>query len=733
MTLKRDRSNPDLSAHRRSYRHLPLVLLIASTTGFLWWYFLKLFKCPSCYLFVDGADGLKNYFTSVYYVIADSGLWFTGMNYPYGEHIIYTDNQPFWSGLMNLAGTIIPYGGHVVGTINMLMILALLVTVICIYSLLRNMHIPVWLALCASLPIAFLSPQIARFNGHYSLAYTCFIPVFLCLMVWWCRKSHSIARGALLVAWIAIMSYTHLYFLFISVCFVSAYGFVVWVSNRFRWNRILLHPLLVVVMASAVVYLPVKLTDPVKDRPETVYGIQVYTSKPAGTFLPWYAPAEKFWIEKVKIKKPDFEALSYIGFPGLILSIFILVFVFRSVWSRWRVQRSPVMSMNVTPMRLVIASIIVWIISTGWFYLIGGSVLLEILPVLGQFRSLGRLGWMFYYGYTLFVVYYMFKVWNERRSWKVRLPLTIVFAVLMSVWYWEAWQYLNHQTQGIYHHNNTFRGKKVYLEALKNIGVNPNEFQAILQLPLVSVGSERISISRGIWSLNRTFQCAYETGLPLINSNMSRTSVSQSMELLQLISDPEIHKERLDNMNDKPLLLIADFDQLIQAERDLVKKAEHLADVQSLSLYRLPLKAFHQRTEPILEKKILAYNVFDELPGKEGFNGTGALQTTTKNQTIMEFASQITDTLYFEYWTRMTHDGVFFPAISYTWYHPDGSKGSEEVLSMHNYDPVNVMNQWVQGRIRFVTGPEKSRHVFSALESGGVFDECRVYKSIILK
>ncbi|HET9906213.1 MAG TPA: hypothetical protein VFQ23_06220, partial [Anaerolineales bacterium] len=717
--------------HRPKWRRrLPLIGLTFGTLAFLWWYFSKLFKCPSCYLFVDSADGLKNYFTSVYYVMADSGLWFSGMNYPYGDHIVYTDNQPFWSGMMKLASSLTAFDGHVVGTINMLMVFSILISVICIYLLLRRMQLPVWMAIVGCLPIAFLSPQIARFNGHYSLAYTCYIPAFLCLMFWWCDKPQSIKRAVFLVLWIAVMSYTHLYFLFISVCFLTVYGFVVWGANRFRWNRAFLNLIVVVAIAGAVVYLPVKLTDPIDDRPTTVYGIQVYTSKAAGTFLPWFAPMDKILTDELKIKRPDGEAMSYVGFPGLILCIFIVIFMFRRTWLNWRKPVLSNFSLSVTPMRLLATGIIVWIISTGWFYIIGGSVLLEVFPVLGQFRSLGRLGWIFYYAYTLFVVWYLFDMLKRTGKPFVRTLIILLVGLLVSVWYWEAWKYLDHQTKGIYHENKTFRGEEVYRNALQNIGVDPQEFQAILQVPLVSVGSERINIARGLWTLNRTYQCATETGLPIINSNMSRTSVSQSLELLQLISDPDIPKRRLELMNEKPLLLLADHQQLIDAEKKLVQKGVHLTDVQDLSLYGLPLEAFHRVTEPAAEKQVLATNLFDDIMNTEGFNGSGALHTMGKGETIMEFTSPDSDTLYFEYWAKITHDGVFFPAIAYQWYKADGSLGGEEVLSMHNYNPFNVVEQWIQSTMQFVTMPERARHVFIALERDGVFDECRIYKPV---
>jgi len=45
-----------------------------------------------------GEDGAKNYYTVAYHIEHDSSYtWFNGMNYPYGEHAVYTDNQPLVS------------------------------------------------------------------------------------------------------------------------------------------------------------------------------------------------------------------------------------------------------------------------------------------------------------------------------------------------------------------------------------------------------------------------------------------------------------------------------------------------------------------------------------------------------------------------------------------------------------------------------------------------------------
>jgi hypothetical protein len=67
-------------------------------------------------------DGIKNYFTNIWYVAYDSGNHFTGMNYPYGEHVTFTDNQPLLAWLFSVLKHILPVDGNVVGILNVLML-----------------------------------------------------------------------------------------------------------------------------------------------------------------------------------------------------------------------------------------------------------------------------------------------------------------------------------------------------------------------------------------------------------------------------------------------------------------------------------------------------------------------------------------------------------------------------------------------------------------------------------
>src|SRR3954462_2991656 len=55
-----------------------------------------------------GGDGAKNNFTYLYHSLFGNGYWFEGMNYPYGEHIVYTDGMPVLSVPLTWFGHITP-------------------------------------------------------------------------------------------------------------------------------------------------------------------------------------------------------------------------------------------------------------------------------------------------------------------------------------------------------------------------------------------------------------------------------------------------------------------------------------------------------------------------------------------------------------------------------------------------------------------------------------------------
>ena len=72
-------------------------LLLAFLFGLVWLigFYGNIIFDPNNHLFSVDGDGIKNYFTYAYQIKHNhSFINFEGMNYPYGEHFLYTDCHP---------------------------------------------------------------------------------------------------------------------------------------------------------------------------------------------------------------------------------------------------------------------------------------------------------------------------------------------------------------------------------------------------------------------------------------------------------------------------------------------------------------------------------------------------------------------------------------------------------------------------------------------------------------
>src|SRR6187402_724409 len=70
----------------------------------IYFYYEVLFH-PNDYLLSPHGYGIKNYYTYLFHAKYDSDFWnFGGMNYPYYEHMVYTDGHPLLSLVIRAFG-----------------------------------------------------------------------------------------------------------------------------------------------------------------------------------------------------------------------------------------------------------------------------------------------------------------------------------------------------------------------------------------------------------------------------------------------------------------------------------------------------------------------------------------------------------------------------------------------------------------------------------------------------
>ncbi len=680
-------------------RHAPVIILQLCTYGIL---FIALggfiFEANSR-LFNPGGDGIKNYFTFAYQLKHGKGWWFDGMTYPYGEHLLFTDSFAAYAWLLNFIDdhlvTLHPYS---VGIINLTVLLTFGLCSWFLYKILRYYGLANWYAVPAALCICFLSPQVIRLEFHYSLAFAFYVPMLWYFILKILKKTEQPTKKSLpfnggkdktllrksggfkptafakqgrsrffssslfwtLIIIIAICFFglIHPYYLPLGSFFVLAFATIYTLQNIRRlgaYARPLLFLFVAALLPIVLLGIFTAVTDPVADRHIAPYGLWVYVSKFEAIFFSNIKPVRTWW-DFAKLPSTDMEGVSYVGFWGLLI---LILTGFRLIWRLWKKRFNKALHLTADPTlnSFLWASVLLLILSFALPFLWFGF-LLDWVPKLRQFRSLGRFAWAFYYVYSVYMAYYFYLMikWlfqkanrkgvasklHNNQSEVQQFPLQkgtkerqyppleasiersrngaqgedkragrtifkkvgIALAILvLGFWGFEAGINIHTTAQTMYKHKNenyVFKDNNDYGKYMKEAGYKSDDFQAILPLPYFNNGSEKWYIYRDGRAAAQAYKCAFETGLPISALHSPRTSISQAAKMAQLLSSDLIEKKILPDLTEQPfLLLVYNHGNLKPDEQQLVKKAKQIYKNKEISLYELPLTAFETRFESI--------------------------------------------------------------------------------------------------------------------------------------
>jgi hypothetical protein len=164
----------------------------------------------------------------------------------------------------------------------------------------------------------------------------------------------------------------------------------------------------------------IKLTDLKGDRPQNPYGLRGYMLEWEGIFLPISLPSINIINSITKVRPVGWETLGYVGFASFVLSIIIII----SVLLYRKKTLNKLLHSNPTKVYLLAGFLC---LCFGFLFPRIGS-LPEIYPYLGplkQFRSLGRLSWIFFYLINIFSFYSLYSLLKSNKVGN------IVFSVLL--------------------------------------------------------------------------------------------------------------------------------------------------------------------------------------------------------------------------------------------------------------------------------------------------------------
>lgn len=644
---------------------------------------------PNSYMFSAGGDGAKNYYTFDWHVNYDSSYThFRGMNYPYGEHIVFTDNQPLLSNIARFVHlNIMPVGQYSIGIVNLLLFAGLLWAIIALYKLLFALTHNPRIAVAGAITLAMLSPQINRFNGHFALAYCFVIPLY----IWWLylffhqpNWRTSRAMGIMLL----LLLFIHVYYLIIVGALVLSMWLICLIRESPRINILtaIPHIFIQVLLPFVVYFVWLKVTDNVADRPEQPYGIVEYAAYWEGLLLPLNFEYFKPLKAALGVRKVSFESIAYAGLPALPFILWGITNGIVSVFKRRKRVITPQQQDEVPYNQRFMVSLL-WAIGIVFVYAAFVPYLFNIpsvskyLGLLKQFRSLGRLLWVVFYGLNLFIIWYVYQ------KTKHRIKLFWVPWALLGIFFIEGVMLNLYNIKKI---DNPYEVKKWTPNK-----VNLNNYKAIIPLPFFHEGSENIgAVPPSDAIIEQSFLLSMQTGIPLTAVKMSRTSLSETLQQLEMGYEYTKIPSPMQGGAKKPFLLLQyknDSTTLPELEG-----MQPIATTDSFRLYRFSPKIL----EVVLLKRVTTIdreaqtqlntlyfsNGYEDLKSEKAFIGTGALaksadETITLADTTCLYCG---DSLSVSFWVYAHMEGL--PQLKLL------VKEGKQVKRLHIPDYVKAIN-----------------------------------------
>lgn len=623
-----------------------LTIIISVATVFV--FFGEIIQNPNNYYFSAEGDGFKAYYGAIYHLEHDtSSMRMNGMNYPYGEMVFFTGSQPLVVNTVKLiSNNLFDISDNIVGIMNLLMIFSIVIAAVFIFLIFHELDVNWLYATLVAVGICMLSPQVARFGGHFSLSWLFWIPLMLYLIIHFDKKP-TLFNAVIIGVVTFLAGGMHMYF-------YGFYGFIIGLyllsqlvnkNRKFGLMKGLIFFVIQFILPFIIFQFIISLNDPVTDRTAYPYGFWAYLGHPLGIFLPSGKPYA--FVPKVltAFKHVSWESLAFIGVTALCGFCFGTYLFFKNIFKK---SNPFSVTDNFTLNVLFWSSFIALLFSFGIPFVLGLDGLVDKLGPLRQLRALARFSWLIFYMLNIVVFYNIskkVKATDSPLKWKIIALLGLGFLLFDGSWN----SYLN---------SRFIKNQKPVMADVENTlpenewvsKINPKDFQAILPLPYFHVGSENIWIESKHNTQELAMVASLKTGLPMSGVQLSRTSITQTYKNYAIVTEPFEPLEILKDLpNQKPFLLLfnrkhyPDKDELrlIQAA-DLLYQNENI-ELRSLSVEKMAglnrkytsesITAFDKATlfhhDNYLVSDSTSYFIhrnFDEIYATPNYAGAGSFQ-----------------------------------------------------------------------------------------------------------
>ncbi|MBC7886230.1 MAG: hypothetical protein H7X99_12190 [Saprospiraceae bacterium] len=677
----------------------------------------KILNHPNQFL-VSGGDGMKNYYTFMYHVKYDTTfMTFEGMNYPFGENIIFTDNQPLLANVTKVASGIFPsIICYLPSVHNLSLLFGLIFGALGLFLVFRQLKIDFIFSLVVTIGLMLLHPQSDRLHGHFAMFY----PILPWLFLGWLKiwDGSKVLKWSIMIGLIITFSgLLHMYF-FITGAILCCLAFFVWIISKNK-KPSLIHMsgmfVLQIIIPFIILQFFTSSFNHVDDRPSNPYGFFSYHSYWEGLLFSYKLPLFNFINNNVtQIREFDSEGKSYIGIASVLVVLYGLYFFIKHYRTPFRLFH-----FNTNQGKLISIFMLSALISFGLpFTFPGLEWLLDYTGPFKQFRSIGRVAWVSFYAINLVSIPLIYQWLKSKENVAKKNILYVVFLGLIlteGILYFTSRPISQNAIDAYYCQNN-----------YTDFPVKGSEYQAMLPDPYFSVGSECFSWWDQGHNVNQSFELGYTLHLPTMGVNMSRTSFRQAFLLNELTCLPYKVPDIINIIKQKdtrPLLVIETKHVIHEPRARLThwtKYAPIVHETDQFRLRRLELNMFdsivHHFTDSIssiqdtvpVEKQAL------EFVKVKGSNGWGY-------ETYLSINSTINGQHKVSYWLECT-DATRVHAITEVWQF-DGHDHSLEYIGEANrfnykrYDgnkllieiPVNIKSETVKLVVRISKDHQKEK------------------------
>jgi hypothetical protein len=547
-------------------------------------------------------DMIKDIYTTTYHTQYDSSFTHcTAMGYPYGEQYTYTGLQILVAAplqLLQKMGVEDTWKASLT-LINYYVIITIFLCALFLYLLFGELKLPPLPSLLGAVGITFLMPQIQRMGGHLTLAYLCIIPMALYFIAKLHNTHHwrwSVFYGILLLLSALLHPYYLTFLADISIVYL-VYLFFTRKRNKWRLPIIGLHFCLQFLLPVILFFVLTSIGDTALDRTSVPDGMYYYRGRLIGLLLPFHRTLFGFYGAPLKtimgIKAPEWETCCYIGIVALVA---LCVWLVQVIWDLFHLRFSRIIHPTNNPLLnlFLLASLLLLLVATVLPAIVQKHPeLLNHLSFLAQLRALGRLLWLPFVTLNLFAIYQLWQ-WSsttKKEGLRVTILALAIFGYCFDIYshsFLRVWP--ESYPEWIDYDNKL--AKNQWLQE-----INPDDYQAILSLPVFHVGSEHYHLHAQDGMLQTNTYVSIKTGLPLICNYSSRSSITRAYNCIELSWEPrEEYRILKDLPNNKPLLIVSDPDlsQLNPNEQRILSYADSILATDKFLLYHISIDALRQ-------------------------------------------------------------------------------------------------------------------------------------------